>query len=221
MIRPRAGWGLNGNVHVGIVILSVVHVLQTLRWAQKEAPVNDIRQNCEEATTSTTAVNLILEGMRKMQDELLSVRQGREEAAECSERNARKENYSFKRKGNELQHKFNDRVADKFAAAAAAISKVETTSSSSKALLDRATKELEEGVFRSGAWPLLSNLEDPRAEKIGQSTTNNSAEEQGGQHHKEVPRCISALEDLGRCKTRSAELPSTGAPPGAVHAAPQ
>ena len=31
MIRPRAGWGLNGDVHVGIVILSVVHVLQTFR----------------------------------------------------------------------------------------------------------------------------------------------------------------------------------------------
>ena len=27
----RAGGGLNGNVHVGIVILSVVHVLQTFR----------------------------------------------------------------------------------------------------------------------------------------------------------------------------------------------
>ena len=29
MMLPRAGGGLNGKVHVGIVILSVVHVLQT------------------------------------------------------------------------------------------------------------------------------------------------------------------------------------------------
>ena len=27
----RAGWGLNGDMHVGIVILSDVHVLQTFR----------------------------------------------------------------------------------------------------------------------------------------------------------------------------------------------
>ena len=33
VIRPHAGWGLNGDVHVGI--LSVVHVLQTLKWEQK------------------------------------------------------------------------------------------------------------------------------------------------------------------------------------------
>ena len=71
---------------------------------------------------------------------------GQEEAAERSERNARKKNYSFKRKLNELQDKFNDSVADKVAAAAAALSKVETTSSSSKALLDRAAKELENGL---------------------------------------------------------------------------
>ena len=45
-----------------------------------------------------------------------------------------------------MQHKFNDRVAYKVVAAAAAISKVETTSSSSKALFDRAVKELEEGT---------------------------------------------------------------------------
>ena len=53
---------------------------------------------------------------------------------------------TFKRKGNELQHKFNDRVADKVAAAAAAIGKVKTTSTSSKALLDFDAKELEEGT---------------------------------------------------------------------------
>ena len=84
--------------------------------------------------------------MRKMQDELLSVQWGQEEAAERSERNAWKENYQFKRKGNELQYKFNDRMADKVVAADAAIAKVEITSTSSKALLDCAAKELEEGT---------------------------------------------------------------------------
>ena len=29
VMRPRAGWGLNGDVHKKIVILSVVHMLQT------------------------------------------------------------------------------------------------------------------------------------------------------------------------------------------------
>ena len=54
-----------------------------------------------------------LEGMRKMQEELLTVRRRQEEAAERSERSTRKENYTFKGKGNELQFKFNDRVANK------------------------------------------------------------------------------------------------------------
>ena len=59
-----------------------------------------------------------------MQEEPLSIRRGQEEAAECSERNARKENYTFKRKGKKLQYKFNDRVVDKVTVAAAAIRKV-------------------------------------------------------------------------------------------------
>ena len=81
-----------------------------------------------------------------MQDEILAVRRGQEEAAERSERRARKESYTFKRKGNELQFQFNDRVADKVAAAAVAIGKAEPASGSSKALLDRAEKELKEGM---------------------------------------------------------------------------
>ena len=117
-------------------------------------------------STTSTAVNLILEEMRRMQEELLSIWRGQEEMAERKERKARKENYAFKRKGNELQHKFNDRLADKVTAAAVAIGKVEKTSSSSKALLDLAAKELEGGVFTSGAWPLLSNLEDPELRRL-------------------------------------------------------
>ena len=105
----------------------------------------DVQQR-DEATTSRAAVNLILEGMRKMQEELLTVRRGQEEAAERSERISKKEHFSFKRKGNEMQHQFNDKVADKVAAAAAAIGKVETASSSAKALLERAAKELNEGM---------------------------------------------------------------------------
>ena len=108
----------------------------------------DVGHNRDEAASSASSasVNLILEGMRKMQEELLSVRRGQEEAAERSERNARKESYSFRHKGNELQFKFNDKVAHKVAAAAAAIGQVDTTSSRSKALLDQAAKELQEGT---------------------------------------------------------------------------
>ena len=57
--------------------------------------------------------------------------------------------------------------------------------------------------------------------KIGPSTTSNSVEEQSRQYHKEVPWSISALEDLGGCKTRSAKFSTPGASSGAVHAAPQ
>ena len=90
-------------------------MLQTSEMGTEgEAPTSDIGQNRDEATISS--VNLILEGMRRMQEELLSVRQ--EEVAERSERKAQKENYTFKRKGNELQHKFNDRATHKVAAAA-------------------------------------------------------------------------------------------------------
>ena len=100
----------------------------------------------EEANTSGATVNTILGAMRKMQDEILAVRRGQEEAAERSERRARKESYTFKRKENELQFQFNDRVADKVVAAVVAIGKAEPASGNSKALLDRAEKELKEGM---------------------------------------------------------------------------
>ena len=80
-----------------------------------------------------------------MQEELCSVRQGQEETALRIERNARKDTYSFKRRGNELQYRFNAEVADKVAAAASSIEKVETTSIRSKELLDGAARDLREG----------------------------------------------------------------------------
>ena len=54
-------------------------------------------------------------------------------------------------------------------------------------------------VFTSGVWPLLSNLEDPelRRSKASPGTTSNGAKQQGGQHHKEVSRCLPAMEDMG------------------------
>ena len=87
------------------------------------------------APTVPTAANdvaQILEGMR----------QGEEEPALRIERNARKDTYSFKRRGNELQYRFNAEVADKVAAAASLIEKVETTSIRSKELLDRVARDL-------------------------------------------------------------------------------
>ena len=95
----------------------------------------------EEANTAGTTVNIILEAMKK---ELLVVRRG-QDAAKRSEM-ARIESYTFKRKGNELQFQFNDKVADKVAAAATAIGKVKPASESLKALLDWAEKEQNEGM---------------------------------------------------------------------------
>ena len=164
--------GLNGKVRSRIVILSCcARAANFFSMGWKEEAAIDVGHSRDEAASSASsaAVNLILEGMRKMQEELLSVRRGQEEAAKRSERNAREDSYSFKRKGNELQFKFNDKVADKVAAAAAAIGKGNSTSSSSKALLDRAAKELQEGVFTSGVWPLLSNLEDPELRRLAQA----------------------------------------------------
>ena len=144
--------GLNGKMRSRIVILSccarAANIFLFSMGTEGEEAAIDVGHSRDEAASSASSasVNLILEGMRKMQEELLSVRRGQEEAAERSERNARKESYSFRIKGNELQFKFNDKVVDKVAAAAAAIGKVDTTSSSSKALLDRAAKELQEGT---------------------------------------------------------------------------
>ena len=95
--------------------------------------------------TAANDVAQILEGMRQMREELRSVRQGQEETALRIERNARKDTYSFKRRGNELQYRFNAEVADKVAAAATSIEKVETTSIRSMELLDRAARDLREG----------------------------------------------------------------------------
>ncbi|KAL5473775.1 hypothetical protein EMCRGX_G028330 [Ephydatia muelleri] len=120
--------------------------------------------------TAANDVAQILEGMRQMREELRSVRQGQEETALRIERNARKDTYSFKRRGNELQYRFNAEVADKVAAAATSIEKVETTSIRSKELLDWAARDLREGgVFTSGVWPLLSNLEDPELRRLAQA----------------------------------------------------
>ena len=44
---------------------------------------------------------------------------------------------------------------------------------------------------------------------VGPSITSHGPEEQSRQYHREVPWCLSVLEDLGGRKTRSAHLPST------------
>ena len=143
----------------------------------------NIVEQREEANTAGATVNTILEAMKKMQDELLVVRRGQEEAAERSERMARKESYTFKRKMNELQFQFNDKVADKVAAAAAVIGKVEPASGSSKALLDRAEKELNEGmdllVHRQKVFKLVDRSEAGWAvvEYKGDDLANDSEDE--------------------------------------------
>ena len=40
--------------------------------------------------------------------------------------------------------------------------------------------------------------------------TSNSVEEPSREHHQEIPWGLPTLENLGRCKTRSAKLPSAG-----------
>ena len=76
-------------------------------------------------------------------------------------------------------------------------------------------------MFSIRAWPLLGNLEGPGAEETGPIPASNGTEKQGRYHLQEIPWGISAMEDLGRRKTRSPKLLSAGVSPGAVHAAPQ
>ena len=46
----------------------------------------------------------------------------------------------------------------------------------------------------------LASAEQPggsRAPKTSPGTTSNDAKQQGGPHHKEVSRCLPAMEDMG------------------------
>ena len=77
------------------------------------------------------ALATLAEGMKQLQKEM----------------SARKDNYSFKRRGNELQFRFNEELAEKVEAAKAIVESVEVQSGSrSEEQLQRVAAEMSEGM---------------------------------------------------------------------------
>ena len=99
----------------------------------------------EQATTSDS-IALLLEGMRQMQEELKVVRQGQEETSQRIAIQSHKDSYSFKKKGNECQFKANQQVTDRLAVVASCLDRVEAIGTSGKEQLERARKEVVEGM---------------------------------------------------------------------------
>ena len=95
---------------------------------------------------SAEAVAELLDGMKKVQEELKIVRQGQEETSLKLARSARKETYAFKKRGNELQFRFNEQVVEKMEAAKACLKKLEVAAPRSEELLERAASEMTQGM---------------------------------------------------------------------------
>ena len=108
--------------------------------------------------------------LKQLQKEMKIVLQGQQETALRLARSARKENYSFKRRRNKLQFRFNEELAEKVEVAKAIVETVGVPSGSrSEEELQRVAKEMSEDVFSSGVWPLLSNLENPELRRLAQA----------------------------------------------------
>ena len=82
-------------------------------------------------------------------------------------RSAKRDPYSFRRKGNENQFRFCEDVEDQFQSAAASISRAEK--GAGKEALSRAKESVEKDVMSAGVWPLLKDLEDPELRRLAQS----------------------------------------------------
>ena len=81
-----------------------------------------------------------------MQEELKVVRQGQEETSQRIAIQSHKDSYSFKKKGNECQFKANQQVTDRLAVVASCLDRVEAIGTSGKEQLERARKEVVEGM---------------------------------------------------------------------------
>ena len=74
------------------------------------------------------------------------VRQGQEETSLKLARSARKETYAFKKRGNELQFRFNEQVVEKMEVAKVCLEKWEAAAPRSEELLQRAASEMTQGI---------------------------------------------------------------------------
>eukprot|EP00731_Ephydatia_muelleri_P008337 Em0004g675a len=108
------------------------------------------------STSVTDVVSRILLGLQTMQNELKSVRQGQDEMVrmvrESQIESARisakgkKPAYTFKKKGNEIQSTFIDKVTEQVASATARMERVKAADESGAVHLARAKEDLEEGI---------------------------------------------------------------------------
>ena len=106
--------------------------------------------------TSTDVVSRILLGLQAMQSELKSVRQGQDETTQMVRESqiesarisakGKKPAYTFKKKGNEIQSTFIDKVTEQVASATARIEGVTAADECGAAHLDRAKEDLQEGI---------------------------------------------------------------------------
>ena len=92
------------------------------------------------------AVAILLDGMKKMQEELKIVRQWQEETSLRIARSARKDMYAFKKRDNELQFRFNEQVVEKLEVAKACLEKLEVVATRSEELLLRAASKMTQGM---------------------------------------------------------------------------
>ena len=85
---------------------------------------------------------MLLQEVRKLREE---VKTGQEDTARKLARSGKKDPYTFKRKANEMQHRFNEDVAERVEEAEAALDRVGTSSERDKEAVERVKEVLKEG----------------------------------------------------------------------------
>ena len=85
--------------------------------------------------------------LRKLEADVAASQESQEDATEQAlKRLKRDKPYEFRRKGHEEQYRFNSEVSDHMSAAASQLSKLRPSTDKDKATLEKARKELEEGM---------------------------------------------------------------------------
>ena len=95
-------------------------------------------------SSSDVAIAELLRGMCQMQEELRVVRQVQEETTQQLSLQAHKDNFLFKKRGNECQ--FNIQVVDRLAVVSSCLDRVEAANAGGREQLEYARKEMAEGM---------------------------------------------------------------------------
>ena len=85
--------------------------------------------------------------LRKLETDVAASQESQDDATEeALKRLKRDKPYEFRRKGHEEQYRFNSEISDHMSAAASQLSKLRPSTDKDKATLEKARKELEEGM---------------------------------------------------------------------------